>query len=323
MEVDKSNLKVNKMDLFKNRNDKFERMTVTAPEPNDTIAIDLMFFSHEYNREIPKDKPIIVMNAVDVFSRKVASVKISSKSKHSILKGLDDIFEQFSARPKRIWTDKESGLYALEKKLNDNNIQLVTTENGYNGSNSVSLVENFNKCFRWYFNNKTNGPIHNRINKTINTYVKHKNTVPHSTTGFIPNEINDGKNQKEAEVEQALRASEPKKEPVKKYNVGDLVHIQRVKKTIKRKTDANFEKTISTVIAVLDTNPTTYLLDTKGKTRFYGSQLKPYIYHPNNNYNNIENDDTEIESEEEKEDKENYIPIGKRIKDLRRNKEIE
>lgn len=319
--IEKSALKVENKDLFKNRNDNFERMTVTAPYQNHTIAVDLTFFSHNYVHGQPLSKAVIVMNAVDVFSRKVASIKIKNKSTGELKRGLSYIMNQFGGIPKRIWSDEEAGLNSNDmlNTFKKQGIEFVITRNGYNGSNSVSIVESFNKAFRWYYNNKTSGTVDKRVNETIDIYVKNKNNKPHSTTGFIPNEIMDGKNLKLAQIEQAMRAAENKKEPSKKFHVGDLVHLQTKKKTIQRKDAPNFEKAISTIIAVLDTTPTTYLLDTKGKTRYYGYQLKHYVFHPNLHVKNIENDDTDIESsEEEKEEKSETI--ANRIK-LRRTKQ--
>ena len=102
--------------LFKKPQTEFDRRTVTSQGVNDIWAIDLVDFA--------KQKGGYVMNCVDVFSRYAQSVKLKNKSKAEMQRAIHELIKLYGAKPKKIWSDLESGVQALETNFNGMGIEL-------------------------------------------------------------------------------------------------------------------------------------------------------------------------------------------------------
>ena len=103
---------------------KFERRTITAPDINDTWCFDLV----DMNSEV-LTKSGYIFNCMDIVSRYAQSVAIPQKNKINVKEGFLTMFKLFGAKPKKLWSDKESAVTGLKEWLLLEGIELYHTQN--------------------------------------------------------------------------------------------------------------------------------------------------------------------------------------------------
>ena len=277
---------------------KFERRTITAPDINDTWCIDLIDMNTD-----KLSKSGYIFNCLDIVSRYAQSVAIPQKNKINVKEGFLTMFKLFGAKPKKIWSDKESAVIGLKEWLLSEGIELYHTQNSYMGakSYSLSLIERFNGSMSekmWQY--KDTLPAMNTIQMihyTIEHFIPYYNNKIHSTIKMTPNDAYKGAFKNLLIDDQYNRERKLKKQPVKMFEVGERVHLQKKKTLIKAKSDTKYSKEVYTITAIKQTNPITYTLSSFGETGFYKQQLIPA--------GKMEKttdvvSDTDIESEDEK-----------------------
>ena len=105
----------------------------------------------------------------------------------------------------------------------------------------------------------------------------YNNTV-HNTIGITPNEAFDGNVKPDAVIKETIKTrmhesiSKPKAQP-KPFIVGDMVYLQKQKKTIENKFEPKYERAQFKIIEVLDTEPIKYRLENHPHT-YYRKQLR-------------------------------------------------
>jgi len=264
--------KILKPNLHQKLTYKFPRRTIQVQAVNDTWCIDLMDFNSS-----DLSNSGYILNCIDIMSRYAQSVRLHSKSKGEIQQALSKLFELFNAKPKKIWSDKESSIVSLKGWLADKGIELYHVDNSYNGPNthSVSIVEKFNQ-FMWdkmteYKRDKPGTNWNQRITYTIKNFIPFYNNKVHSTTGTTPLEAYNG--DFDVKTGQDKRAMEKKDEPNETLEVGKIVWLQKPKQKIWATNDNKYYPTPETIVEVRNTNPTTYRLKGWGDTSFYYEQF--------------------------------------------------
>ena len=257
--------------LFKKPQTEFDRRTVTSQGVNDIWAIDLVDFA--------KQKGGYVMNCVDVFSRYAQSVKLKNKSKAEMQRAIHELIKLYGAKPKKIWSDLESGVQALETHLNDMGIELYHTDNSYRGegTHSVPIVERFNRTMKYWMyiykqESETNMNWAQLLVHTIKRFIPFYNTRVHSSLGRTPEEVYSGKYNNEVNSIQTVNENARKIEG-KTFNIGQSVNLAKREDPFRSKTETNFHKKPFSITEIKPTNPTTYTLAGKGKTAYYGKQF--------------------------------------------------
>ena len=257
--------------LFKKPQTEFDRRTVTSQGPNDIWAIDLVDFA--------KQKGGYVMNCVDVFSRYAQSVKLKNKSKAEMQRAIHELIKLYGAKPKKIWSDLESGVQALETHLNGMGIELYHTDNSYRGegTHSVPIVERFNRTMKYWMyiykqESVTNMNWAQLLVHTIKRFIPFYNTRVHSSLGRTPEEVYSGKYNNEVNSIQTVNENARKIEG-KTFNIGQSVNLAKREDPFRSKTVTNFHKKPFSITEIKPTNPTTYTLAGKGKTAYYGKQF--------------------------------------------------
>ena len=257
--------------LFKKPQTEFDRRTVTSQGPNDIFAIDLVDFA--------KQKGGYVMNCVDVFSRYAQSVKLKNKSKAEMQRAIHELIKLYGAKPKKIWSDLESGVQALETHLNGMGIELYHTDNSYRGegTHSVPIVERFNRTMKYWMyiykqESETNMNWAQLLVHTIKRFIPFYNTRVHSSLGRTPEEVYSGKYNNEVNSIQTVNENARKIEG-KTFNIGQSVNLAKREDPFRSKTVTNFHKKPFSITEIKPTNPTTYTLAGKGKTAYYGKQF--------------------------------------------------
>jgi hypothetical protein len=217
-----------------------------------------------------------ILNAVDVFSRKMATVKLPSKNKSSIQDGFNKIFQSLG-KPNKIQSDLEPAILSLEPFLKSKNIELYHVDNAYDGLHSAPIVERLNRTMKDYMyglkQQNKNQNWNTIAAKTIKEFPDFYNNKVHRTTKQTPNEIhNKDININEVKRDEMERYNKPRKEPKKQYNIGDKVRLQIPQSIIEKKLEEKYYKEIYEIEQVLNTNPITYKL--KGlEPHYYKQQL--------------------------------------------------
>ncbi len=262
------------MNYFQYRPKTFPRRTYISPSLNHNFQVDII--------DLNKNGGGYILNCIDVFSRRAESVLLKGKSKASIKEGLNYMFNKFGAKPKLIQSDKEKGLYALEKELNDQGIKLYSVKNAYDYKNSAPIIERFNRTMRNYMEMILS--LHPNYNMpTLVKYVikhfpeKYNNTF-HHTIKAKPNDIVSGKIKPEDVLREETEKAHIPKEEVKgieeKFKIGDKVYIPIPPPVgIERKMAQKWYKEQFEIEDIIMTNPRRYKL--KGKMeKYYYKQMK-------------------------------------------------
>ena len=261
---------------YASRNHNFKRRIYFSPSKNENWQIDLVDLSSKNSG--------FVLNVVDVFSRKAFSIKLNAKDTDEIKRGLTNAFKFYDGKPTKIQSDKEGAIYSNEMKkwFLEQNIELYSVGNAYDGGYSAPIVERFNRSYRgfmMYLKSKKTNQNYNQLSVAASREFPtvYNNTV-HNTTGITPNEAFDGNVKKEEVIKQTINTrmheavSKPKAQP-KPFIVGDMVYLQKPKKTIENKFEAKYEREQFKIIEVLDTNPIKYRLENHPHS-YYRKQLR-------------------------------------------------
>ena len=261
---------------YASRNHNFKRRIYYSPSKNENWQIDLVDLSSKNSG--------YVLNVVDVFSRKAFSIKLHTKDTDEIKRGLLDAFKFYDGKPAKIQSDKEGAIYSNEMKqwFKDQNIDLYSVGNAYDGGYSAPIVERFNRSYRgfmMYLKSKKTNQNYNQLSVLASREFPtvYNNTV-HNTTGITPNEAFDGNVKPDAVIKETIKTrmheavSKPKAEP-KPFIVGDMVYLQKPKKTIENKFEPKFERAQYKIIEVLETEPIKYRLENHPNT-YYRKQLR-------------------------------------------------
>ena len=261
---------------YAQRNHKFKRRIYYSPSKNDNWQIDLVDLSSKNSG--------FVLNVVDVFSRKAFSIKLNAKDTDEIKRGLLDAFKFYDGKPTKIQSDKEGAIYSNEMKqwFKDQNIDLYSVGNAYDGGYSAPIVERFNRSYRGFMmhlKSKKSNQNYNQLSVLASREFPtvYNNTV-HNTTGITPNEAFDGNVKPDAVIKETIKTrmhesiSKPKAQP-KPFIVGDMVYLQKQKKKIENKFEPKFERAQYKIIEVLETDPIKYRLENHPNT-YYRKQLR-------------------------------------------------
>lgn len=254
---------------------RFPRLTIKAPGKNDTWAVDLM----DWNSADLSNSGYL-LNAVDVFTRYAQSMKLTEKTSDAIQIGLEGLFVKFNAKPKKIWSDLEPGLDALKPWLSTQRIEVYHTNNSYMGagSHSVSIVERFNQEMNKYIFQYHTDYVANwkqAMTNAVNNFIPIYNNREHSTINMSPHQAYHGDDDVQVKLDdnQEERADKKRKGHTDKLKIGDEVYLQRHKQLIKGKKLTKYVPEVEVVSAVIQTNPITYKLKSKGETKYYRQQM--------------------------------------------------
>ena len=260
-----------KTNLHQKLNYKFDRRTTVVSGVNDTFAADLVDMNSD---ELSNSG--YILNVMDIMSRRVESKKLRTKSKSEIEAAFTQIFQRFGTKPRKVWSDKESGIVALRGWFASQGIELYHVENSYMGPNthSVGVIEAFNKKMKNAMmdqKTKSGGNWSQLMSYVVNKFVPEYNNTVHGVIGTTPNEAYNG--DFDVQTSQDQRNLKKKKEPKDKLNVGDLVYLQKPKEIIRGKKENKYYETVKEISAIMQTNPTTYQLKGHGDTGYYRQQF--------------------------------------------------
>ncbi len=281
-------------------NPNFPRRTYYAMAPNDIWQLDLVALNQKgdiggvgsrggvhkeegINLQQGKGSGNYILNVIDVYSRRLESITIDSKSGESIMEGLKKLFVKMNGKPHKIQADQEKGLWAKEKELNKIGINLYTVKNAYDGTNSAPIVERVQRDQNNYmYKHEVDNP--NKSNKAISEFVannfpKYHNERKHRTIQSTPNDAFYGKTSTKDILSAVFNYSEhkpqPKRQINKDLNVGDLVYIPKpeTNREIERKNADKWYREPHKIIEITRSKPPQFILE--GTTqKYYREQLR-------------------------------------------------
>ena len=229
-----------------------------------------------------------LFNTVDVFSRKVCSVKVNSKNANTLLEAFKQTVEQMGGTPQNLQSDKEGAIFGgvFGEYLKEHDIKLFTVENGYHGR-SAPIVERYNqtvknKIMEWKTTGRRN---YNQLGTMAVKYADDYNKKKHSTTGFVPNEVAGGQVEPlKVVTEQHSRDRDEKQSMHERVlKIGDEVIVQNPPRDlVKQKFFVNWNKERYIIADIHYTNPITYSLKLKkggtlSNQKYYGAQIQKII----------------------------------------------
>ena len=261
---------------YASRNHNFKRRIYYSPSKNDNWQLDLVDLSSKNSG--------FVLNVIDVFSRKAFSIKLNAKDTDEIKRGLSEAFKFYDGKPTKIQSDREGAIYSNEMKqwFSDQNIELYSVGNAYDGGYSAPLVERFNRTFRsfmMHLKSKKSNQNYNQLSTlATKTFPDLYNDTVHKTIGMSPNEAFNGDQQSSEVIDETMRQNGS--EPIHRrrasniaYEVGDTVYLQVAKKLIENKFVPTYDKTPYKIEKVLNTKPKKYKLEDNPNT-YYTKQLR-------------------------------------------------
>ena len=187
---------------YAQRNHNFKRRIYYSPSKNDNWQIDLVDLSTKNSG--------YVLNVIDVFSRKAFSIKLNAKDTDEIKRGLSEAFKFYDGKPTKIQSDKEGSIYSneIKKWFKDQNIELYSVGNAYDGGYSAPIIERFNRSYRGFMmqlkSKKTNQNYNQLSVAASREFPTVYNNTVHNTTGITPNEAFDGNVKPDAVIKETI-----------------------------------------------------------------------------------------------------------------------
>jgi hypothetical protein len=253
----------------------FQRRHVIITNVDDTWSADLIIMPTSDNNY--KN----ILSVIDNFSKYAWCIPLKSKRTDELISSFKSIFNTSHRKPKKIWSDHESGLYSNEFQnfCIENDIILYSTQSEL----KAMIVERFNRTFKeklWRKFTELNDSNHwvNLISLILSDY---NNTI-HSTIKMTP--IEASKPENSYLVKNILRKKYQKynsKPP--KYSTNDMVRIYQWKPNLSKKGyTPNYTREVFKIKEVHDTVPWTYTLIDKNNEiiqgKFYQQELTKSVF---------------------------------------------
>ena len=258
-------------------NQTFPRRTYFAMHPNDIWQVDLVdltakgkvggvgsqggvYKEEATNMQRGKGSGGYILNAIDVYSRKNASILLDKENKKvideekstptkkvykwvladsktgvAIMKGLKKLFVQMGGKPKKIQSDKESGIISKDSQDEFKKIGIETyyVANSYDNRYSAPIVERLNRTMNDYMY-KVEVDKPNESNRAISEFVANNfpnkyNNDKHRTIQTTPNNAFNGTTSTNDVLGAVFNYAEHKPQAKRRINmdlkVGDLVYV--------------------------------------------------------------------------------------------------
>ena len=255
-------------ELHKAKRKNFPRRKIIVNHIDEIFAADLV----EMQKFAKLNKGYrYLLTCIDIFSKYSWVIPLKDKKGINVKNGLQKIFIQRS--PKFLWTDRGKEFYnkQVQDLLNENNIQLYSTNNSEIKS---SVIERFNRTFKNMmfkkFTENNNTIFYNIIDDLVNEY----NNKYHSTIKMSP--IQGSKKINEKKIKNIYNFDKTKKPG--KFKIGDRVRISLKKNIFEKSYETNWTEEIFVIYDIKYSNVPYYYLkdlnDEKIEGSFYKEELQ-------------------------------------------------
>ena len=253
------------------RVNKFNRRSVYINRLDEIWSADIIFFK-------TKDRGFTsALTVIDNFSKFGWAIPLKTKKSEELIKAFANIFAESDRFPKKIWFDKETGIYsdAFRGYVAQFGIDVYSTQSEL----KAVIIERWNRTlkeniYRKFTELGSDKQWVDLLSECVNTY---NNTV-HSTIKMTP--IEASKKENEAIVKEQLDKKIRKytSKPAK-FKVGDKVRITEYKYTFDKGYKQNYTDEVFEINTVHSTVPWTYTLQDKNKELIQGKFYEQEMIH--------------------------------------------
>ena len=205
---------------------------------------------------------------IDLYSKYAWVVPVKDKKGVTITSAFKTILKQSGRKPNKIWVDKGSEFYnqSMKKFLNDNNIEMYSTEN----EGKSVVAERFIRTLKTKIYKYMTATSKNTYIDNLQNIVDKYNNSYHRTIKMKPVDVT-----KDIDIDYGGKSFNDRKA---KFKVGDHVRISKYKNIFKKGYMPNWTEEVFVVKEVKNTVPWTYIIqDLNGdevKGTFYEQELQ-------------------------------------------------
>ena len=261
-------------ELTKPRLRRFPRRKILSPNVDRIWTADLMD-EQKYKTVNAGNRYILVV--LDIFSRFAFCEPLKNKTGPVVAKAFEKIFNTSKRHPSMLYVDEGTEFYNshMKRVCVENGIKMYSTHNEPKASIAERFIRTLRGKIEVHFIKSVSTVWYKNLQDIVNEY----NSTRHRTLGMSPNEALDPKNYAEIFDKMYGDASyNPKARKFDKLKVGDKVRITIKKSIFEKGATVSWTEEIFTITEVLDSRPTTYLLqDLEGEKlegAFYREQLQ-------------------------------------------------
>ena len=198
---------------------------------------------------------------IDVYSKYAWVIPIKDKKGATITNAFKKILKESKRKPNKIWVDKGSEFYNqnMNKFLNDNNIEMYSTEN----EGKSVVAERFIKTIKTKIYKYMTSISKNVFIDNLQNIVDEYNNTNHKTIKMKPIDVTSKTN-----IDYGGGNFNVKKS---KFKVGDLVRISKYKNIFKKGYMPNWTEEVFVIKEVKNTVPWTYVIKDLNDDDVYGT----------------------------------------------------
>ena len=236
------------------------KRAIKSNYPGYYISIDLLQLSQE---SVKYNKPYkFILCSNDIFSRLLHLIPLQSKSIKDVIEGFKSLFSKMENVPEKILSDLEPAFYSkiVQDFLKSKNIKLYSQQGAANLKTKNGIVERCQRVIRQLiakicveFNTKN---FIKNISYIENIYNSRKNR----STGYSPRELHFNRTAIATFQQQLLKQDLLPDKTKTNFQIGDTVRYKLAHNTFSKETKKIFSHSIHTVIKVISSNPTTFLI---------------------------------------------------------------
>ena len=199
--------------------------------------------------------------AIDLFSKFAFVVPLKDKRGVSIVKGFEEIIDDSSREPNKIWVDQGGEFYnkVFKNWFNDKGTEMYST---YNEDKSV-VAERFIRTLKNKLYKHVTSIGKDVYYDILDDVVKKYNNTVNRSIGMKPKDVSSSNNE-------STYVEESNKKDAK-FSVGDRVRISKFKNIFAKGYTANWSKEISVISKIKNTLPWTYELKDLNGENIIGS----------------------------------------------------
>ena len=257
--------------LFKPIRRKFPRRRVLVHEPKHQIAFDLIDLIR-YSKWNNNFKYVLIV--VDVFTKKIWTEKLKSKSADALVIAFKRLFTRMGCHPKLAQSDdgKEFVNSKVQSLFKAHNIKWFSTRSIVKAGVAERAIRTIMSKLARVFSHRDNFKYIDVLDNIVKSY----NDSVHSTIGMKPNEV-VRENTDLAYFNTYKDIIKDKRKRIPKFKVGDQVRIDRQKAMFEKGYDYNWNPEIFVVEKVSNSTPITYNLKDLNGEQILGTFYEPEL----------------------------------------------
>jgi len=243
---------------------------ITAPPY--TYQMDLTFFESMNLYKNNNDGVYILLNIIEISSRKAWSYGLKNKTKDAVFDAVSDFISKNTVKRLESDAGSEFDNNQLKEMCIQSEIELFLFDKK-ESPNSMGKIERFNKTIRDKITKYMTAKETNRFIDVLPKLIDNYNNTKHRSINMTPNEAYSQENMSEIEFHEKQKGYKVKDEILTKYKIGEKVRykLERTGENKFTKSNVGWSKTVHYIKGV-NRNGTNVLLD--NNTWYFIYQIK-------------------------------------------------